>query len=266
MPASLGARALGSVSVVLAAAVLGFAPRWLSVPLLLVLAVVSVREMYGLLAARGPRLPEGIGLAAAVLVILSAAFAGTQGLAVAVFATSAVPLVSVLLHPPRPEGMAVWAYASTGALYVALPLAHADLLRTLPAGRNWLLFAIAATWISDTGAYFAGSFFGRRKLAPAISPGKTVEGAVGAVLLTAVLGGLLGSALRLPATLLELLVIAVLLSLVVQCGDLAESYIKRAAGKKDSGDLILGHGGLLDRIDGLLWALVTVYYAALLLA
>lgn len=266
VPSALGARVIGSTGVILAAAVLVFAPRWLSVPLLILLAVLAAREMYALLSARGPRLPEGAGLAASVLLILSAAVGGTPGLAVAAFVAAAVPLMAVVLAGPRPEALLVWACTAIGSLYVALPLAHADLIRGLPSGRNWLLFAIVATWITDTGAYFAGSFFGRRKLAPSISPGKTVDGAIGAVLLTAVLGTLLGTSLRLPATLLELLVTAVLVSLVVQSGDLAESYIKRAAGKKDSGQLIPGHGGLLDRIDGLLWALVTVYYAALLLS
>ena len=136
--------------------------------------------------------------------------------------------------------------------WCALVLIHAQ----HPNGHIWLLTALAIVWAADTGAYFAGRRFGRRKLSPRISPNKTVEGLAGgavAGVLVGVAGGALAGAgaAKLPAVALCALVM-VLFSVV---GDLFESLLKRHAGVKDSGDLIPGHGGLLDRMDSVLAAL-----------
>ena len=136
--------------------------------------------------------------------------------------------------------------------WCALVLIHAQ----HPNGHIWLLTALVIVWAADTGAYFAGRRFGRRKLSPRISPNKTVEGLVGgavAGVLVGVAGGALAGAgaAKLPAVALCALVV-VLFSVV---GDLFESLLKRHAGVKDSGDLIPGHGGLLDRMDSVLAAL-----------
>ena len=115
-------------------------------------------------------------------------------------------------------------------------------------GLSLLLWIFIVTWSTDIGAYFAGRRFGRRKLAPAISPGKTVEGLYGGVLAAALLGGAwaLGTGLGWP-----LLALAPLFALAAQAGDLFESGLKRRAGAKDSGRWLPGHGGVLDRLDGL---------------
>lgn len=125
-----------------------------------------------------------------------------------------------------------------------------------PNGHRWLLTALMVVWAADTGAYFSGRKFGRHKLSPKISPNKTVEGLVGGMLLAIVVGVLLSlfagaSAAQLPAVALVSL-LAALFSVV---GDLFESLLKRHAGVKDSGHMIPGHGGILDRLDGVLAAL-----------
>ncbi|MEP6633704.1 MAG: phosphatidate cytidylyltransferase [Luteimonas sp.] len=136
--------------------------------------------------------------------------------------------------------------------WCALGVIHAG----QPNGHRWLLIALAIVWAADSGAYFAGRKFGKRKLSPRISPNKTVEGMIGG-LLAAVAVALIGAPLagadvaQLPAVVL-VAVIAVGFSVV---GDLFESLLKRHVGAKDSGDLIPGHGGILDRIDGVLAAL-----------
>ncbi len=145
--------------------------------------------------------------------------------------------------------------------WCALCLLHSDGFAALgsaaePQAHRWLLAALALVWAADTGAYFAGRHWGRRKLAPAISPNKTVEGAlggvVGGVAAALAFGALAGAGpAQWPALALAALA-AVLASIV---GDLVESLLKRQAGVKDSGDLIPGHGGVLDRIDGVLAAL-----------
>jgi phosphatidate cytidylyltransferase len=134
-----------------------------------------------------------------------------------------------------------------GALLAALPVLHAQM------GPAWVALAIAVTFGNDTGAYFAGRAFGRHKLAAAISPGKTVEGAIGG-LVASVLLVLVARALFMPdLTIRDCVMLGVPAAIVGPAGDLIESLLKRAAGAKDSGRLLPGHGGILDRIDALLF-------------
>ncbi len=153
--------------------------------------------------------------------------------------------------------------SALGMVYIALALAHLVLLRALPDGGSWLIVLTAITAGSDTGAYFAGIRFGRTKLCPVISPGKTVAGVVGG-LLAGIATGLLFCQLLLPSvSSWKMGLAAGLLVVVGICGDLAESVVKRAAGVKDSGAIFAGHGGLLDRIDSLLFAGPVLFYLLL---
>ena len=162
---------------------------------------------------------------------------------------------ALVLLPRATDPPAAWtrmAQAGFGVFYVggllaALPLLHARM------GSAWVALAIAVTFGNDTGAYFIGRAFGRHKLAPVISPGKTVEGAVGG--LAASLGVTFAArGLLMPElTVRDCAMIGVPSAIVGPAGDLVESLLKRAAGVKDSGKLLPGHGGILDRIDALLF-------------
>jgi phosphatidate cytidylyltransferase len=135
-----------------------------------------------------------------------------------------------------------------GATWVAL-----NFIQQLPSGPYYLLFLLLFIWAADTGAYFAGKKWGKRKLAPHISPGKSIEGVLGGSLLSvlvAVIGGLFFHG----GGYVGFILLALITSLISVLGDLSESLIKRQAGVKDSGNLLPGHGGLLDRIDSLLSA------------
>jgi phosphatidate cytidylyltransferase len=154
-------------------------------------------------------------------------------------------------HPPR------WLKAGAGLLVIPGTIAAVVLLHGSPDGALRLLFAFVLVWAADIGAYFTGQAMGRHKLAPAVSPGKTWEGVLGGLVWSLAIAGVAGSwlfkvqgAAWLPF--LVLCVVVVLLSIV---GDLGESLLKRQAGTKDSGTLLPGHGGVLDRIDSLLAAL-----------
>jgi len=146
------------------------------------------------------------------------------------------------------------AWLVLGGAYVGGFLGCAGLLRDQPAGRELIYFLVLTTWAADIGAYYVGSTLGRRPLAPAISPKKTVEGAVGGILATAFIAALAVPWLLPGVGWSAAAGLGILLAVVGMAGDLCESALKRAAGVKDSGALIPGHGGLLDRLDSLMFA------------
>lgn len=151
-----------------------------------------------------------------------------------------------------------------GVIYVGALGAHLVLLRFLPEGGSWLIIASAITACSDTGAYFVGRSFGKRKLCPHISPNKTVEGAVGGIL-CGLFGAILFAALLLPTVNWFFLVGAsIFLAGAGIFGDLTESIIKRGTSTKDSGSFLAGHGGVLDRVDSLLFVCPILYYLLVL--
>jgi phosphatidate cytidylyltransferase len=149
---------------------------------------------------------------------------------------------------PRRVGLAV-----LGAVYAGLMLSALVRLRQLERGEVWIFLALAVTWSNDTGAYFTGRLFGRHKLYPRISPSKTVEGALGGMLWS-IAFGLATFHFGLPALpLWGGALIGFGASILGPLGDLSESVLKRAYGAKDSGRLLPGHGGMLDRLDALLF-------------
>lgn len=144
-------------------------------------------------------------------------------------------------------------------VYAGWLLTHMIMLRQLPHGFNLVLLVLVATWSTDTFAYFVGSSLGRRKLAPVVSPNKSVEGSVGGVIgsvLAALIVGLTGGQL----SVVDCLALGVIIGTAGQLGDLLESAFKRMARVKDSGKLIPGHGGMLDRFDSLYFSAPLAYY------
>ena len=153
-----------------------------------------------------------------------------------------------------------------GPVYVGFLLGHGlaihDLFPTEWAeeGRNWLLFTLAGTSASDTGAYAVGRLVGRHRMTPRLSPGKTWEGAAGGLFVSVAAMLAVGAVLDLGVEPWQYVVVAGVVAVMAQVGDLFESFLKRAADAKDSGSIMPGHGGLLDRIDSILFALPAVYY------
>ena len=149
------------------------------------------------------------------------------------------------------------------ALWVGAPLAHLGLFPRSRYGVILILIAVVGPWISDSGAYFAGHLFGRRLLFPSLSPNKTVEGSLGGLLLTILVVGLI-SYQFLDFSLAKVAIIGVGVSIFSQSGDLFESTLKRILDVKDLGHFLPGHGGILDRVDSLLFTAPAVYYISLL--
>ncbi|HEX9445044.1 MAG TPA: phosphatidate cytidylyltransferase, partial [Candidatus Binatia bacterium] len=147
-----------------------------------------------------------------------------------------------------------------GTLYLGFLLPHAALVYRLPDGPEWIFFTLIVVMVGDSAAYFAGNAIGRRKLYPEVSPGKTVEGAIGGAVGSLAAGAAAGAYFLPMFPWPELVAVALVLSVLGQIGDLFESWIKRVFGVKDSSAILPGHGGLLDRMDSLIFPLVFVAY------
>jgi phosphatidate cytidylyltransferase len=169
-------------------------------------------------------------------------------------------IVTVVAYPTLGNGLLFAARLWFGIFYIGFCTAHLILLRSLPQGINWLLVLTAITVFSDSGAYYVGRALGKTKLYPALSPGKTRAGAVGGII-GGMLGGLLAAAILFEgANFFMVALLGLFLSVIGILGDLIESLIKRTSGVKDSGQILPGHGGLLDRCDSLLLTAPVLYY------
>jgi phosphatidate cytidylyltransferase len=222
---------------------------------LMILGGVCMHELYGMYDRAHPvRLAGFIALAG---LLLAAQYGGQfQILLVAV---AAVPLMFGLTLVQRNPSVAGMSVTILGIYWIGFALAHAVLLRGLPHGEGIVIDVLVGVFLGDTGAYLGGRMFGRRPLAPRISPNKTVEGlAIG--MLFAVLGVWIAGRYQewLPSS--HALVLGLGVALLAPLGDLFESFVKRQAQTKDSGRLFGPHGGALDRLDGVLFAAVAGYY------
>ncbi len=196
-----------------------------------------------------------------VLWLVALFFGGQEFLFPATIAWLIVVLLYQATQFPRIT-IADTCYNFFAVMYTAALFSHLYLLRQLPQGIEWVFFTFFLVWSTDTGAYLVGMTWGKRKLAPEISPNKSVEGSVGG-LVFALLIGIVGY-FWIGGSLPFFLILALVVSIGGQLGDLMESALKRSAGVKDSGHLIPGHGGLLDRFDSFVIALPMVYYGVIL--
>lgn len=162
----------------------------------------------------------------------------------------------------RIQGAAFFVFA---VFYCVVLFGMLGLMTTLPEFRFWLFFTLACTFGGDTGAYLAGRAFGKHKLAPSISPGKTVEGLVGGLVLAGIAAAVVTQVFSPQYNLWILCGLGMIVALVGVLGDLSESLLKRGFGVKDSGQIIPGHGGILDRLDALLFTAPVVYGVAVLI-
>jgi len=223
-----------------------------------VIGCVCLHELYGIYERVHPvRLAGFLALAG----LLAAALYGspTHPSDVLLATVAALPVLFALtLAQPHPSAGGL-ALTLLGIYWIGLALAHAVLLRGLPHGEGIVIDVLVGTFLGDTGAYLGGRLFGRRPLAPSLSPKKTVEGlAIGmaATVLSVWFAGRYQS--WLPGT--HALVLGVGIAIFAPIGDLFESFVKRQAGAKDTGSLLGAHGGMLDRLDAVLFAAVVGYY------
>ncbi|HET8576683.1 MAG TPA: phosphatidate cytidylyltransferase [Methylomirabilota bacterium] len=236
-------------------------PIWSFGTTVVLLGALGQWEFTGMFARAGYRPFRALGLVGGLLVTASFALPVSERIALTAVLLGA--LAAALWQ--RRDGRIEWEPAAItlfGICYVNWLLGYGFWLRDLPLGKEWVLLLVWVTWLGETAAYLVGSLMGRRPLAPGISPKKTIEGGLAQLVVS------VAAALAAHAWFFESLpvrgaiFVGLLLGIVGQVGDLVESALKRSVGTKDTGRLIPGHGGVLDRIDSLLFNTPVLYYYA----
>lgn len=260
---------------------LGF---WFVATIVVVGTLLSLYELYGALAHGGYRPRVAVGFVCGLLLCgapILRSLTGTDltGLAFALAILGS--LTAELAQRDREGGLASWSLTFSGTVYVAWLFSHYVMLASIadPAisngwlaatgvttGSAWIYTVLAITWLQDTGAYFVGRSFGRTRMAPYLSPKKTWEGAAGGLLASVLVALLCRPLFGLPLGYGGMALLGAAGAVVGLLGDLAESFIKRQVHVKDAGQLIPGHGGILDRVDSVLFNGAVLYYLILLLA
>lgn len=226
---------------------------------MLCVAGLAIYELYTLLR-RGQQYPNLLILAALVLGLVSFPYFGwTQLDRPWIALTIVICFAWELWLPAERRSLNSWALTISCGLYLGICLGYFVAMRQLSNGLIWVDLFIGATFISDTSGYAVGILWGRRKAFPTVSPKKTIEGTIGALVGPTIVIGILA-----PLLLQQPVWLSILLGLAVgtaaTLGDLSVSYLKRQVGAKDSGQLLPGHGGFLDRLDSLLFTVIVVYY------
>ncbi len=227
-------------------------------------AAIGQYEFYRMARARGFHPNEALGAVIGALVIIgfSPAVHGPGLAQAAIAAASMILILTARLFSSRPVDGAIEDIASTllGIFYVALLFAFQVGVRTSTDGKQWLVFLYFVIWASDIGAYAVGIPFGRHRVYEKVSPKKSIEGLAGALAASAGMAALCRMWFMPPVGTGEAVALGLALAVVGTVGDLAESLLKRAAGVKDSGGIIPGHGGILDRMDSMLFAAPVLYF------
>jgi phosphatidate cytidylyltransferase len=264
---SLGQRsltALVGIPIVLVCVWLG---GWWAFAACLFLVILGAYELHRMMLHEGYHPLIMISLVLSLLFLVAAMLPQQRpllleaGLALALLVT--FPLL--FFRKQLDGAMVDWSLTLAIAIYLGWPLSLIPLLRGFQIGFSdglwWLLTLLLGVWGFDTGAFFAGHFFGRHKLAPSISPGKTWEGVAGGLIFS-VAAALFFTVRPLGVSWYFAILLGLLIGIAATLGDLAESLIKRQTHVKDSGQFIPGHGGILDRIDSMLFAVIVVYFFA----
>jgi phosphatidate cytidylyltransferase len=235
----------------------------------MLIAIVCWYEYSRLLKKKEINLPYGMGLSLVVIILLCAWF-GNVNEQMAINTMILMLILSKMILGNKKLSALEASFTFFGVNYIGL-FSYLILLRQLDSssfvdtafgqlstGAIYVWLPLVATWGSDTFAYFCGKKWGKTKLCPAISPGKTIEGFLGGVFGSIIVTVLLGALFKFPF--FHATIIGILAGLIAPLGDLAESALKRFAGSKDSGSLLPGHGGMLDRFDSIMFVVPGVYY------
>ncbi len=253
---------------------------WAAFAATLLVVVLGTLELRNMLLHAGYRPLTWISFGLCVLFLLSAMFPLQRLLILEIGLSAFLPVSFIWMFVRRQKldgALVDWALTLVIAIYLGWPMSYFLSIRgykpgvlhftgpvwvSLPPGAWWLLITLLGVWGFDASAFFAGRYFGRHKLAPTISPAKTWEGVLGGMILS-ITASLVLTVIPLGVPWYLAIVLGILIGAAGTMGDLAESLIKRQTHVKDSGQIMPGHGGMLDRIDSLLFAVIVVYFFSL---
>lgn len=242
-------------------AIIWYGPRSVFLLVILVTVAISLLEYYALARRTDLSLPVYFGILLGSLLVLSSYSFSFPFILAVFFLVTALSLAYYLFtYEPNPKVIYSMGVFIAGLVYVAFFLSHLVLIRYLAMGRIWILFLLAVVFAGDAGAYCVGVLLGRHKLYPRVSPGKTIEGAIGGLAASVGAAHLMSIYFFPWITMRQVIFLALSLGVTAQIGDLVESMFKRSAQVKDSGKLFPGHGGMLDRIDGIILAAPVLFY------
>ena len=239
---------------------------WAFFTLIFVVTLLAGYEFYALLTTQGNHPAPVLGLALMAGLVIAAAQPDWHLGRPVLVAGVVISLIWQIARSPLRRSLGDWAVTIAGAVYIAGLMGFMLSVRYLPHGFGWMMVIFLGTWASDSaaymsGVYLAGRYLGRHAFAPTVSPNKTWEGSVAGWLACTIVTTALATFLGAP--LLPSIALGIATGILGTMGDLAVSVIKRQVGAKDSGNLIPGHGGMLDRVDSLLFVSVIVYYFVL---
>ncbi len=227
-----------------------WAPQWFFIVAAIAMALLCYSEFSNIVANYGMEAPGPWGAAAGLVLFLDIAYIRLVAIAALLLSLRVRDLT---------KGLAYAAAITLGAVYIFGAWRCAIDLRAVSP--NWVLYALAINWAGDIAAYYVGRAIGKHKLAPHVSPGKTIEGALGSLAAAALFGAAFAHWWPAGLSLTTWILLSLVTNAAGQAGDLTESALKRGAGMKDSGTLLPGHGGWLDRLDSSLFTLPVVYGA-----
>lgn len=244
------------------AAVLIAGPHWLWCALVSLIAGVGLWEYQNMVFQKGlPQWWQAFYVSSGLLIPCGASWLGPEGLHPALYLVLFAAFLSTLLITPQDaDAISRLGKFVLGWLYIPYLLSYVLLIGRTAMAERWIFLALLVTIANDAGAYYCGKLYGRRKLYEVVSPKKTIEGSLGGIAAGLFLGTFFGL-LFLPAVSIpQLLLISLVVTVVGQLGDLMESMLKRISGVKDSSQILPGHGGLLDRLDSLLFVFPVVWF------
>lgn len=241
--------------------VVGYGPRWSFYVLLCAAAIIGIIECYRIIAAKLPKPLLILNCTVAAMLFLSLEMRQIYYIPAIILLWGLLPMgFFIFTRTPLSQDLTAQIGKSLLALvYVALPLSLLAQIHFYPMGRMWVFFLLIVVFAGDTGAFYAGRLFGKHKLHKRVSPGKTWEGAFGGLIMSLGFGSLFLLWRPIHRLSVDIFILMVILSAAAQIGDLAESLLKRNHRIKDSGTILPGHGGVLDRIDGLLFAIPVLF-------
>jgi len=243
--------------------IIWFGTPWFTI-LMAVMAVIGSWEFYRLARQSNLQPITYFGMAWVLFLVISPHCPYPLTTPFLITSAIVISLIWLLFRPHREQAFTNWAWTIAGILYIGWMISYWVELRSLTAGRELVLLAMLTTFVNDTSAFLVGRTWGKHALDTSLSAGKTWEGTIGGLLASILAAIILSLIFPIPFSYWQVAVLGFIISLFAQLGDLVESLLKRNTGAKDAGKLIPGHGGVLDRLDSLIFTGVVVYYCVVL--